>query len=353
MKTLLSPPPHPRAALLLLLASLLAATFTGGCGDNKAASENDSSPAPTNSTAAAPAANPNGAGKGLTIAVIPKGTTHVFWKAVHAGADKAGQETGAIISWQGPQKENDAAKQVEIVENAITNKVDGIVLAPLDKAALVPAINKAKAANIPLTIFDSAADTENYVSFVATDNVKGGEMAAERMGKLMNGKGTVAIIPVQPNSASTMDREDGFEKAIKAKFPNMTVIRSNYGNSDRTQSLRVTEDVLTSHPEIAGIFGPNESSIVGALQAVKNRALVGKIKLVGFDSTKQLEESLESGDIDSLVIQNPFKMGEMGVHTIVDAHAGKTPEKRIDTGVVLMTKENMTTPEMQALRSKD
>ncbi len=352
MKT---PPPRTVRCSPLLAASLFALAVLGlaGCGDNKASSENDAAAPAAPPAANAPTGGANESGKRLTIAVIPKGTTHVFWKAVHAGADKAGQEAGAEILWQGPQKENDAAKQVEIVENAITSKVDGIVLAPLDKAALVPAINKAKAANIPLTIFDSAADTNAYVSFVATDNVKGGEMAAERMGKLMNGKGTVAIIPVQPNSASTMDREDGFEKAIKAKFPGMTVIRSNYGNSDRTQSLRVTEDVLTAHPEIVGIFGPNESSIVGALQAVKNRNLLGKIKLVGFDSTRQLEDSLAKGDIDSLVIQNPFKMGELGVKTIVDARAGKTPEKRIDTGVVLMTRENMTAPEMQALRSKD
>jgi ribose transport system substrate-binding protein len=164
--------------------------------------------------------------------------------------------------------------------------VDGIVLAPLDKAALVPAINKAKAANIPLTIFDSGADTENYVSFVATDNKKGGVIAAERMGQLLGGKGKVAIIPVQPNSASTMEREAGFEETIKARFPGMTVVRSSYGNSDRSQSMRVTEDVLTRNPDIVGIFGPNESSIVGALQAVKSRNLVGKIKMVGFDSTK-------------------------------------------------------------------
>ena len=168
-KTPLSPHRRPRAALSFFASLFALAALTGGCGNNKATSENDSSPpAPTGPTAAAPTANPNGPGKGLTIAVIPKGTTHVFWKAVHAGADKAGQETGATILWQGPQKENDAAKQVEIVENAITNKVDGIVLAPLDKAALVPAINKAKAANIPLTVFDSAAISPPLTLSVAT-----------------------------------------------------------------------------------------------------------------------------------------------------------------------------------------
>ena len=160
-----------------------------------------------------------------------------------------------------------------------------LFLAPLDKAALVKVIDKAKAANIPLTIIDSAADTENYVSFVATDNKKGGALAAERMGKLLNGKGVVAMIPVQPNSASTGDRESGFEDTIKAKFPGITVIKSSYGMSDRAISLKVSEDVLTAHPEIAAVFGPNESSTVGALQALKNRKMLGKVKLVGFDAT--------------------------------------------------------------------
>lgn len=331
--------PCRRAALFVLAALVLA-----GCGEKPA--ENTALPE-TPPGGSAPA------GQRLTIAVIPKGTTHVFWQTVKAGAEKAGSEMNADIRWQGPQKESDTAGQVAVVENAITSRVDGIVLAPLDKAALVGVIGKAREANIPLTIFDSGADTEEYVSFVATDNTKGGEMAAERMGKLLGGRGTVAMILVQPNSASTGEREDGFEAAIKAKYPGITVLRSNYGNSDRAQSLKVTEDILTAHPEITGIFGPNESSIVGALQAVKNRNLSDKIKLVGFDATRQLEEAVAKGEIDSLVLQNPFKMGYEGVKTIVDLKAGRTPEKQIDTGVVLMTRENMETPEMMGLRSKD
>ena len=340
--------------VLAVLTLLFAAFGAAGCGD-KATEQETASPSapPTANTATRESSGGDNGGERLTVAVIPKGLTHVFWKACKAGADKAGADHNVEILWQGPQKENDAAKQVEVVENAITNKVDGIVLAPLDKAALVPAIEKAKAAGIPVTIFDSGADTENYVSFVATDNRKGGVMAAERMGKLLGGKGKVAIIPVQPNSASTEEREAGFEETIKAKYPGMTVIRSNYGNSDRAQSMRVTEDVLTRNADIVGIFGPNESSIVGALQALKTRNLVGKIKLVGFDSTKQLEEALAKGNIDSLVLQNPFRMGELGVKTIVDLKAGKTPDKRIDTGVVLMTRENMESAEMQPLRSKE
>ena len=344
-RTRRTPALFPLAFFVFSLA-FLAVPGCGKQGETETPSMEDGGPP-------GPPGTRSGRTERLTIAVIPKGTTHVVWKAVHAGAETAGSEMDVEIKWQGPQKESDTARQVDIVENAITSKVDGIVLAPLDKAALVPAIKKAQTANVPLTIFDSAADTEDYLSFVATDNKKGGQMAAERMGKLLGGKGKVAMILVQPNSASTGDREDGFEETIKSKFPGITVIRSNYGNSDRAQSLRVTENVLTAHPDIVGIFGPNESSIVGALQAVKTRNLLGKIKLVGFDSTKQLETSLENGEIDSLVLQNPFKMGYEGVRTIVDNKAGKTLEKRIDTGVGLMTKDNMNSAEMQSLRSKE
>jgi ribose transport system substrate-binding protein len=292
------------------------------------------------------------AGNGLTVAVIPKGLTHVFWQSVKAGAERAGKQLGASILWDGPQKESDTAGQIGVVENAINRKVDGIVLAPLDKAALVGVIKKAKTAGIPLTIFDSAADVtdDQYLSFVATDNKKGGAIAAERMGTLTGGKGKVALIPLMANSASTGDRESGFEEAIKAKFPGITLVRSNYGNSDRAQSLKVTEDVLTANPDIVAIFGSNESSTVGALQALRNRNLLGKVKLIGFDATNQLEDAVSKGEIDSLVLQNPEKMGYEAVRTILENKAGKKIEKRIDTGVGLMTKENMDSEEMKALR---
>lgn len=335
----------------VLISSALALLAASGCDPKPADTSTPSgasSPAVTNkATSSSPEAN---GGKKLTIAVIPKGLTHVFWQSCKAGAEKAGQEMNADIKWDGPQKESDTAGQISVVENAITGKVDGIVLAPLDKAALVGVIGKAKAANIPLTVFDSAADTQDYVSFVATDNKKGGALAAERLGKLVNGKGTVALIPLMANSASTLDRESGFEDTIKAKYPGITLVRSNYGMSDRAVALKVTEDVLTAHPDIIAVFASNESSTVGALQALKNRNLIGKVKLVGFDATKQLEDALDKGDLDSVVIQNPFKMGYEGVKTIVDMKAGKTPEKRVDTGVALLTKDNKDTPEMKAFR---
>ena len=330
-----------------MLASLsLSALWLSGCPSSSPSTESGSTASTT--TGGAPAAGKK------TIAVIPKGLTHVFWQSVHAGADKAGAEFGVNIKWDGPQKENDTSGQIAIVENAINAKVDGIVLAPLDKAALVGVIKKAGAAKIPVTIFDSAADTDEstYVSFVATDNKKGGEMAAERMGKLLGGKGKVGLIPNMANSASTMDRESGFAETMKAKFPNITVITGGYTESDSSKSIRIAEDLLAANPDIAGIFGSCEPCAVGALQAVKNKNLLGKVKIVGFDNTKQMDEAVVKGEMDSLVVQNPAMMGYKGVKSILDSAGGKKVEKRIDTGCVLLEKANMDKPEMAEFRAK-
>lgn len=325
---------------LVPLATVLPVLLLAGCGDSKPAG------APTAGGGSAPATS------GPVIAVIPKGLTHVFWQSVKKGAEKAGAEFKVQIKWDGPQKESDTSGQIAVVENAITSKVDGIVLAPLDKAALANVAKKAKAAGIPVSIFDSAIDLpeSEYVSFVATDNKKGGELAADRMGEILGGKGTVIVVPNQANSASTMDRESGFEERMKAKFPGITLVRSNYCNSDRSLALKAIEDALTANAGAAGIFSSCEPSAIGALQAIKNRSLGGKIKVIGFDITNQLEDAVVAGEMDSLVIQNPEKMGYEGVKTMVDLKAGKTPEKRIDTGVVLMTKENMDTDAVKAVR---
>ncbi|MFM7322424.1 MAG: substrate-binding domain-containing protein [Armatimonadota bacterium] len=319
------------------LLPLAAVVLLAGCGDSGKSGAGSGAPAKID---------------GPTIAVIPKGLTHVFWQSVHAGADKAGAEVKVNIKWDGPQKESDTSGQIAVVENAIASKVDGIVLAPLDKAALANVVKKAKEGNIPVVIFDSAIDLPDteYVSFVATDNKKGGELAADRMGEILGGKGKVVVVPNQANSASTMDREEGFESRIKAKFPGIKLVRSNYCNSDRSQALKVIEDALTANPDAAGVFGSCEPSAVGALQAIKNRNLAGKVKVIGFDITDQLEDAVVAGTLDALVIQNPEKMGYEGVKAAVEAKQGKTPAKVIDTGVVLMTKENMETPDVKAVR---
>ncbi|MEP7336203.1 MAG: substrate-binding domain-containing protein [Acidobacteriota bacterium] len=284
-----------------------------------------------------------------TIAVIPKGVSHHFWQSVKAGADAAGKDLNVNIIWKGPAQETDISGQINIVEDAINRKVDGIVLAPSHGDSLVPIAERAQREGIPVTIFDSGISTEKYLSYVSTDNRQGGAAAAERMGEKLGGKGKVAILGVKKGSVSTDEREQGFEATIKQKFPGIQIVQWLYGDANAAKSLAVAEDILTGHPDLNGLFASNESSIVGAVRAVRQRNLGGKVILVGFDSSPDLIQNIKEGSLDSLILQDPFKMGYEGVKTVVDKLAGKTPERRIDTGVKLLTKENLDTPEMQKL----
>jgi len=285
-----------------------------------------------------------------TIAVVPKGVSHSFWLTVKAGADAAGKEMNVKIVWKGAARETDYSGQINIVEDMINQRVDGIVLAPSHGDSLVKMVERAQGNGIPVTIFDSGISTENYLSYVSTDNRKGGEVAAKRMGEKLGGKGKVAILGVKKGSVSTDEREEGFRDAIQKEFPGITLVPIiYYGEADAAKSLAVTEDVLTANSDLTGLFASNESSTVGAMRAIRQRNLVGKVTLVGFDATADLVQNVREGAIDSLVLQNPFKMGYEGVKTIVDKIGGKQPERRIDTGVALLTKDNVDTPDIQKL----
>ena len=283
------------------------------------------------------------------IAVIPKGVSHSFWQTVKAGAGAAGAELGVQIDWKGPAQETDISGQINIVEDAINRRVDAIVLAPSHGDSLVPMVERAQREGIPVTIFDSGISTDKYLSYVSTDNRQGGVVAARRMGEKLGGKGKVAILGGKRGSVSTAERGQGFGQANKNEIPGIQIVQWLYGEASATKSLSAAEDILTSHPDLNGLFASNESSTVGAVSAIRQSNLTGKLTLVGFDATPDLVNNIKDGAIDSLVIQNPFKMGYEGVRTVVDKLNGKTPDKRIDTGVSLMTKENMNTPEMKQL----
>jgi len=285
-----------------------------------------------------------------TIAVIPKGVSHSFWKTVEAGAEAAGKDLDVKILWKGPAQETAYSEQINIVEDMISQRVDGIVLAPSHGDSLVPMVERAQAAGIPVTIFDSGISTEKYLSYVSTDNRQGGVVAAKRMGEKLGGKGKVAILGVKKGSVSTDEREEGFRDTIQKEFPGITIVPIIfYGEANAAKSLAVAEDVLTSHSDLTGLFASNESSTVGAVNAIRQRNLAGKVTLVGFDATADLVRNVREGAIDSLVLQNPFKMGYEGVKTVVDKINGKQPERRIDTGVELLTKDNVDTPKIQQL----
>jgi ribose transport system substrate-binding protein len=288
------------------------------------------------------------------IAVIPKGTTHEYWKAVQAGAIKAGRELGVEIFWKGPQKEDDRSQQIQVVEDFISRKVDGIVLAPLDDRALVRPVDEARQEGIPVVIIDSNLQGENYLSFVATDNYQGGVIAARRLAEIMGKKGKIFLIRYLEGSASTTFREQGFLDTMTKEYPEIEfLVKDQYAGTTTESAYQLTENLLSRFPQVEGIFAPNESSTFGALRALQEAGLAGKIKFVGFDSSAKLIEALKNKELHGLVLQDPVKMGYLGVKILVDYLQGKPIEKRIDTGVKLATPENMETLEIKALLQPD
>ncbi len=274
--------------------------------------------------------------KSYRIAVIPKGTTHQFWKSIHAGAIKAAQEitkqgTPVEIIWKGPLREDDREQQIEVVESFISQNVDGIVLAPLDNMALVRPVEEAKRTGIPTVIIDSGIETDSIISLISTDNLKGGEIAADQMGKLMKGQGNVLLLRTQEGASSTLDREAGFLKTIKERYPAINIISSEqYAGSTRETAKRNSESQLTRHGgEVNGIFTSAEPTTAGMLLALQDFKKAGKVILIGFDSDQAFVEAMNRQELQAFVVQNPFKMGYLGVRTMMAQLQGGKVEKRV------------------------
>ncbi|MBI3112741.1 MAG: substrate-binding domain-containing protein [Ignavibacteriales bacterium] len=288
----------------------------------------------------------------LRIAVIPKGTTHVFWKSVEAGARRAGEELGVEIVWKGPIKENDRAQQIAIVEQFVNEGVSGIVLAPLDHTALARPVAVAGQKKIPVVIFDSSLRGEagkDFVSFVATDNKKGGSLGGEHLGKLLGGKGKVVLLRYMVGSASTMEREEGFLESIdKLKSVEVTV-KNRFAGPTAGEAKTASMNIIDRLREADGVFCPNESSTFGMLLALRQNNLAGKVRFVGFDTSPPLVEALQKGEIDALVAQDPTRMGYEAVTTIVKQIRGAQSPPVIDTGVQLITRGNLNDPKIKAL----
>lgn len=292
----------------------------------------------------------------LQIAVIPKGTTHEFWQSIQAGARKAAGElseagTAVEVIWKGPLREDDRDQQIQVVENFTNRKVDGIVLAPLDSKALRRPVETASKMGIPVVIIDSGLESEAYESFVATDNYKGGHMAGTFLGELLGKKGKVILLRYAVGSASTERREAGFLEALSA-FPNITLINSDqYAGPTRETAYKTSQNLLNRFgKEVDGIFSVNENSTIGMTKALREIGRAGgEVKMVGFDAGSQSIKDMESGDVQGLVVQDPLKMGYEGVMTLVKKIKGETVPRRIDTGVVLVTPENMNEDAMRAL----
>ncbi|MFG0259190.1 MAG: substrate-binding domain-containing protein [Phycisphaerales bacterium JB041] len=331
----------PRTPLTLL--GIFAAMLLGSCGRDD--------------TAGAPGPAAGDGPPPLRVAVVPKGTTHDFWKSIHAGAKRAEQSLGGVeITFTGPEREDDRAQQVALIENLVSANYDAIVLAPLDDTALVAPVRLATRAGIPVVIIDSGLNAEvgtDFVSFIATDNLQGGRLAGRHMATLLEGTGRVLILRYQEGSASTGLRELGCVVAIAEDDGIELIDPGRYAGATRATAQEAAENLLTTYDDIDGIFCPNESSTFGMLLALRSRGLAGDVRFIGFDASEGLVEAMAAGEIDALVVQNPIRMGQLGVQAAVEHIRGTAQEPRIDTGVMLITPETMDTAEARELLSPD
>jgi ribose transport system substrate-binding protein len=292
------------------------------------------------------------------IAVVPKGTTHEYWKSVHAGAEKAAQEFGVNIIWKGPLREDDREDQIKTVETFTNMHVKGIVLAPLDDTALVPVVTDAVRVGIPVVAIDSSIKTDDIVSFVATDNYRGGRLAGDYLAKLLADQGQVMMLRYTEGSASTAERERGFLDAIKL-HQGITVASANqYGGVTTETAFKASENLLAANKgpgglTVQGIFCPNESTAFGMLRALEENSLAGKVRFVGFDSSPKLVDAMAKGHLDATVVQDPIKMGYLSVKAMIDHLAGRPVDKRIDTGATLIARDGMNGTDAQALLNPD
>ncbi len=335
------------ATFIVAVILLTGICFALAYGDRE---QQSAAPAPT------PTAAPAGeTGRKLNIAVVPKGTTHIFWKSVHAGAVKAGRELGVEISWQGPQVENERKQQIEVVQNFVSRGADALVLAPLDETALVPPVKAAAQRGIRTVVIDSGLKDDDITSFVATDNRAGGRLGGQRLAAVLNGQGKIILMRYAEGSASTREREEGFLEGLKAAAPGIELLSTNqYGGVTAESAFQAAQNLLNRFgDQVNGIFCPNESTTFGMLRALKTSGLAGKVKFVGFDASEPLVQGLAAGEIQGLVVQDPLNMGYLGVKTAVAALRGEPVEKRIDTGAKLVTPENMREPAFHNLLEPD
>ncbi|MBK8859073.1 MAG: substrate-binding domain-containing protein [Opitutaceae bacterium] len=292
-----------------------------------------------------------------TIAVVPMGTTHQYWKLIHAGARKAEAELKAQgvpveIIWKGPLREDDRDQQVQVVENFMARRVSGIVLAPLDRHALVAPVEQAVNAGIPVVIVDAPLNSPAPVSTIATNNYMSGRLAAQRLSDQMGGKGNAILLRVQVGSGSCEAREQGFLDELAENHPGIKVISSNqHGGATRNTALVASQNLLMRFGrEVNGIFAPNESTAAGMLLALDNVGLgKGKVKLIGYANSEVFADALRAGDLQGLVLQDPVKMGYLGVKYIVQVLRGEKVPEHVDTAVVMATKENVDQPEVAGL----
>jgi ribose transport system substrate-binding protein len=289
----------------------------------------------------------------VSIPIIVKDTTSFYWQIVLAGARKAGKDLGVNVPELGAQSESDINGEISILENAVSGNPAAIVISPTQFKALGQPVDEA-AKKVKIIGIDSAADSKAFTSFLTTDNVQGGRVAADGLAAAITAKygkaeGDVALITAIPGVGSLDQRAKGFKEELAAKYPDLKLVADKVADGQSTTALNITTDLITANPKLRGIFASNLIMAQGAGQAVAENKVADTLKLVGFDSDDKLIKLLKDGTITALVVQDPFRMGYDGVKTALAASKGESVPATVDTGANLITKENMDSPRSQEL----
>ena len=283
------------------------------------------------------------------IPVISKGFQHQFWQAVKLGAEKAAKELKVRITFEGPENESQVDKQLEMLQAALAKKPQAICFAALDSKAAIPLLKKAKAAKIPVVGFDSGVDSDIPVATAATDNVAAAGFAADKMAELIGDEGEVAVVVHDQTSRTGIDRRDGFLNRMKAKHPKITVVGVQYGAGDHLKSTDLAKAMLQGHPNLKGMFGANEGSAIGVVNAVKELKKQGKVVVIGYDAGKQQKDAVRNGLMAGAISQDPVGIGYKCVEAAAKAIKGEAVPKTIDTGYKWYDKTNIDSADLKPL----
>jgi ribose transport system substrate-binding protein len=281
------------------------------------------------------------------IALISKGFQHQFWQAVKAGADQAAADLGVTVTFEGPETESQVDRQMDMLAAALSRKPSAIGFAALDSQAATPLLQQAKDAGIPVIAFDSGVDSDIPLTTATTDNVAAAALAADVMAELIGGEGKVAIVAHDQTSRTGIDRVEGFSNRIKEAYPNIEVVSVQYGGGDQLQSTEITKSILLANPDLKGIFGANEGSVLGVANG--KQELGSNVVIIGYDSGAAQKALIESGVIAGAITQNPVGIGYQTVQAAVSALKGETLPPVIDTGFYYYDKNNMADPEIAAV----
>ena len=281
------------------------------------------------------------------IPLISKGFQHQFWQAVKAGAEQAAKDNNVTVSFEGPETEAMVDKQIDMLSAALAKKPKAIGLAALDSQAAIPLLKKAQAAGIPVIAFDSGVKSDIPVTTATTDNRAAAALAADKLAALIGGAGDVAVVAHDQTSSTGTDRRDGFLDQMKAKHPKVKIVTVQYGGGDHLKSTEVTKSILQANPKLKGVFGTNEGSAIGVVNAA--REMKRQIVIIGFDSGKQQKAAIASGEMAGAITQNPVGIGYKTVEAAVKALKGEKLPKIIDTGFYWYDKTNIADPKVAAV----